>query len=137
MKKLVVSLILSVSALFAQQNLYKGDVNAKEAYKMQQNGTLIVDIRTQEEFDISRPKGAKHVPFYTTFKPLTLNENFVNDIKEALGNDTSKEVILICRSGSRTKVAANMLAKEGFTNVYHVTRGFGLDWSRVDLPIEK
>lgn len=50
------------------------------------------------------------------------NPDFVAQIKETFKPD---DIILVtCRSGGRSAMATNLLAKEGFTNVYNITDGF-------------
>ncbi|MCK9162002.1 MAG: rhodanese-like domain-containing protein, partial [Arcobacteraceae bacterium] len=65
------------------------------------------------------------------------NKNFVTQIEDLVDMDLNKEIILICRSGSRTKEAAAILAKNGFSNIYNVKNGFVYDWVRANLPIQK
>ncbi len=137
MKKLVVSLILSVSALFAQPNLYKGDINSQAAYEMQKKGVVIVDVRTPQEYNAAHAKDAVNIPVYTKMNPFVLNENFLKEVNTLLKNDKNKEVIVICKSGGRSKIAANMLANDGFKNVLNITKGFDFDWSQTTLPVEK
>jgi len=55
------------------------------------------------------------------------NENFVADVEarlKAKGLSKSDTVILICRSGDRSAKAADVLAKQGYTNVYTVVDGY-------------
>lgn len=142
MKKLVL-LTLLVASLFAQVDLtkamlYKADIDSKTAYQLQQKGVLLVDVRTKREFKFSHPKNALNIPiFFEKYGQRVLNKNFLNQIDYALGSDSDKPVILICRSGSRTKFASNILAQNGFTNVYNIKKGFSYDWIKVGLPVEK
>ncbi len=119
-------------------NLYKGDINSQQAYEMQQKGVLIVDIRTKAEFRYLHSKGAKLIPaWFNKNGKGVWNENFVEQLKYALDGDINKPVVIICRSGSRTKCAANYLSNMGFTNVYNVKHGFAYDWLKVKLPVSK
>ncbi|KAB7884379.1 rhodanese-like domain-containing protein, partial [Poseidonibacter ostreae] len=60
-----------------------------------------------------------------------------NEIYEVSEKNIHKKIILICRSGSRTKLASNLLAEQGFSNIYNVRYGFQYDWLKVKLPTEK
>ncbi|WP_072680874.1 rhodanese-like domain-containing protein [Arcobacter sp. LA11] len=141
--KLIISLLLLVSTLFAEIDfqkamIYKGDINSKTAYDMQKNGTLIIDIRTKREFNTLRAKDSINIPvFYEKNGKREFNRNFPKEIYTTLDGDLNKNVILICRSGSRTKLASNLLAYQGFKNVYNVKDGFQYDWIKVNLPTEK
>lgn len=143
MKKLLLTFILTCVVLFAQEDLtkaslYKADINSQTAYEMQQKGAILIDVRTKREFEFSHPKDAINIPiFYEKFGQRVLNENFIEQIDYALQGNHDKEVILICRSGSRTKFAANILANDGFSNVYNIQQGFAYDWSKTNLPVEK
>ncbi|MFA6789144.1 MAG: rhodanese-like domain-containing protein [Arcobacteraceae bacterium] len=143
MKKIVVAFLVTLSSLFAQldlsnASLYKADIDSKTAYEMQQKGALIIDVRTQREFEFSRPKDAINIPvFYEKSGQRVFNQDFVEQVDYALKGNHDKEVILICRSGSRTKFASNLLANEGFSNVYNIQQGFTYDWAKTELPVEK
>ncbi len=141
--KLILSLALLTTTLFAEIDfqkamIYKADINSKTAYDMQENGTLIVDVRTKREFNTLRAKNSINIPvFYEKKGQRVFNRNFANEIYETLNGDLNKNVILICRSGSRTKLASNLLAYQGFKNVYNIKNGFQYDWTKVNLPTEK
>lgn len=143
MKKIILVFLLLSASIFAQEDLskaklYKADINSKTAYNMQQNGAFLIDVRTVREFSSSRAKGAINIPiFYEKFGKRVFNQNFIEEVNLLLKGNQNKEVILICRSGSRTKFASNLLAKDGFTNVYNIQQGFTYDWSKTNLPVEK
>ena len=44
-----------------------------------------------------------------------------------------KKVVLVCRSGPRSKAAANMLAREGIT-AYNLEDGFIFGWKAEKMP---
>lgn len=60
----------------------------------------IVDVREPEETDIIRIKGSKLIP-------LSEVKNRIDEI------DWNKEVIFLCRSGSRSKMISEILSKTG------------------------
>ncbi len=141
--KLILSLALVFTTLFAEIDfqkamIYKADINSTTAYNMQKEGTLIVDVRTKREFNTLRAKNSINIPvFYEKNGQRVFNKNFPNEIYKTLNGDINKDVILICRSGSRTKLASNLLAYQGFKNVYNIKNGFQYDWTKVNLPTEK
>ena len=141
-KKLLI-LSLLVSSLFAQVDLrtatlYKADINSQRAYNMQQKGALLVDIRTKREFADSHAKGSINIPlFYAKNGQRVVNQQFIIQMRELMQNKLEQNLILICRSGSRTKLGANVLAQNGFTNVFNIKEGFQYDWIKVNLPVEK
>jgi rhodanese-related sulfurtransferase len=143
MKKIAVACLLTIISLFAEvdlsnASLYKADINSQTAYEMQQKGAILIDVRTPREFEFSRPKDAINIPvFFEKSGQRVFNQDFVEQIDYALKGNHDKEVILICRSGSRTKFASNLLANEGFSNVYNIQQGFTYDWAKTNLPTEK
>ena len=141
--RIILTIVLLTATLFAQvdfQNamLYKADIDSKTAYDMQQKGAMIIDVRTKREFNESRAKNSLNIPvFYEQKGQRVFNKKFLNEIYTAINSDLNKEIILICRSGSRTKLASNLLAYQGFKNVYNIKNGFQYDWIKVNLPTEK
>ena len=58
---------------------------------------------------------------------MELNESFLETIKDRLavkGLTKDSKIIFICRSGSRSAAASNLLAKAGYKNVYTVVDGY-------------
>jgi len=145
MKRLIVIFAFILGSTFANAQvnfnnakLYKDDIDSKTAYKMQQDGTLLIDVRTKREFNTSRAKGSINIPiFYEKAGRRDINRNFLVEIAKTLKGDRTKKVILICRSGSRTKFASNILAYNKFKNVYNIKNGFIYDWIKTDLPVTK
>lgn len=145
MFKYFVSLFLLFNFLYGQKQidfrtafLYKGDINSHQAYEKQQNGSFLIDVRTKREFNTLRAKDSINIPvFYEQRGQRVFNREFLLQIAQLIKNDLSKEIVLICRSGSRTKLASNLLASYGFTNVYNVKQGFQYDWMKTNLPTEK
>lgn len=146
MKKIFLLIAILSSILLANQQqidfrtamLYKGDISSNTAYNMQQKNSLLVDIRTKREFNELRAKNSINIPlFYEKKGQRVYNKNFITQINELVKNDLNREIILICRSGSRTKLGANLLAYNNFKNVYNVKYGFAYDWIKVQLPTEK
>ena len=92
-------------------------ITAEEAKKIMNSGEehLILDTREQDEFDESHIPNAILIP-YTEIE---------NKAEEMLP-DKDKLILVYCRSGRRSKIAAESLAKLGYTNV----KEFGgiIDW---------
>ena len=80
-----------------------------------ENGYVILDVRTQEEFDEAHIDGAILIPDYE-----------IADKAESVLKDKDQLLLVYCRSGRRSKLAAEELVKLGYTNV----KEFGgiIDW---------
>jgi len=91
---------------------------------------LLVDIRSSMEFlFVGHPVGAVHLAWIDE-PDWEVNPHFVAEVRKlVLGGAASDSapgapVILICRSGKRSKEAGNKLIAAGFELVYHVDEGF-------------
>lgn len=84
---------------------------------------LIVDVRTPEEYQISRIKNSININFY--------DKNFINVFKNL---DFDKHILIYCRSGRRSLEAVKILSDEGFRKLYDLKGGvLALDKSIVDF----
>lgn len=82
----------------------------------QDDGHIVVDVRRQDEFDAGHIPGAVCIP----------NESIADEPPEALP-DMQQVILIYCRSGNRSKQAAQKLADMGYANVYEF--GGILDWT--------
>jgi rhodanese-related sulfurtransferase len=89
-------------------------------------GTYIVDVRSVAEyFLIGHPVGAFNIPltFWNekehSFDP---NESFLEDIKARF--KVTDVLIFICRSGDRSRRAAELALAAGFARAYNIAQGF-------------
>ena len=80
-----------------------------------ESGYIIIDARTQEEYDQGHIPGAIMIPEYE-----------IADRAEKELPDKNQLILVYCRSGRRSKIAAEELVKLGYTNV----KEFGgiIDW---------
>ena len=83
-------------------------VSPEEAAAMMEEETdyIILDVRTQEEYETAHIPGAICIP----------NETIgTGDIPEL--PDKDQLILVYCRSGNRSKQASEKLAKHGYTNI--------------------
>ena len=80
-----------------------------------ENSYVILDVRTQEEYDEAHIDGAILIPDYEIAAKA-----------ESILKDKNQLILVYCRSGRRSKLAAAALVKLGYTNV----KEFGgiIDW---------
>ena len=110
-------------------------VTAVEAHELWKNGAgkvTIVDVRTPEEYDfVGHPAMAPNVPvqlwvgvFDAQKKAMPLADNpaFVELMKQRF--KPGDALVVMCRSGHRSALAARKLIEAGFTNVYNMVDGF-------------
>ena len=68
---------------------------------------IILDVRTQEEYD------EKHIPGAVLVPNESIGESEIEELP-----DKDQMILVYCRSGNRSKQASEKLAKLGYTNVY-------------------
>ena len=127
-KLLLLSLILSCILLCACGNnentdtakgeklMYK-QISPEEAKKIMdtEEDIVILDVREQDEYDSGHIPGAVLLP-YTE----------IEEKAEKMFPDKKQQILVYCRSGRRSKIASESLAKLGYTNI----KEFGgiIDW---------
>ncbi|AIP45412.1 rhodanese-like domain protein [Burkholderia pseudomallei MSHR7498] len=102
---------------------YAGGVSPRDAWALVAAGhARLVDVRTAEERTfVGHVPDSLHVP-WATGTSLTRNPRFVRELEAKTGKDAV--VLLLCRSGNRSALAAQAAAKAGFTQVFNVLEGF-------------
>ena len=123
MKKLVF-LLLAVMLLTAcgqdkenDQGAVYVNITAEEAKQIMdsEEGYIILDVRTQEEYDEGHIPGA-----------IVISHEEIAEKAEKVLTDKDQLILVYCRSGRRSKIAAEALAELGYTNI----KEFGgiIDW---------
>jgi len=106
---LLAVLLLSGCGASGEQeaNTYR-QVSAKEAKELMdtEEGYVILDVRTQEEYDTGHIPGAVLLPHDTVSKHA-----------ESMLPDKDQLILVYCRSGNRSKQASEALVQLGYTNV--------------------
>ena len=97
------------------------EVDVQEAKRRQDGGALLVDVRETGEWRDGHAKGARHIPLGELSRRLA-------DIPK------DREVLVICRSGNRSRTAAQLLQRAGYDRVVNV-QGGTMAWMRQALPL--
>ncbi|BCO28382.1 hypothetical protein MIZ03_3282 [Rhodoferax lithotrophicus] len=102
---------------------YAGGVPPQLAWVLVQSGqAVLVDVRTAEERKfVGHVPGSVHVA-WASGTAMTRNPRFVRELEAKTGKDAV--LLLLCRSGKRSDLAADAAAKAGFTRVFNVLEGF-------------
>ena len=123
MKKLVF-LFLAVMLLTACGQAKENDqgavymnITVEEAKQIMdtEEGYVILDVRTQEEYDQGHIPGA-----------IVISHEEITEKAEDVLTDKDQLILVYCRSGRRSKIAAEALAELGYTSI----KEFGgiIDW---------
>ncbi len=102
---------------------YAGGVSPTEAWELVRSGTaVLIDVRTAEELKfVGHVPNTLHVP-WASGTALTRNPRFVRELEQKASKD--QVVLLLCRSGKRSVLAAEAATKAGFSNVFNILEGF-------------
>ena len=121
---LVAVVILSITTAFAEPKIEDVSVTEFQALVAQSNG-IILDVRTPDEVAQGHIAGASILNIY--------DEDFERKLNLM---QKDKPVYVYCRSGGRSSRAAQIMGKNGFSEVYNLEGGMGA-WNRANLPTVK
>ena len=101
--------------------------------------SVLLDVRTQEELDnIGKPDGDK-IGLKTYFLEIRRDASydFVKEFKNFNINQ-NKEILVICASGERSQISAELLSRENYKSL-NISDGFmgsqeGVGWKNNGLP---
>lgn len=98
------------------------NISVNAGLEQQKNGALLVDVREDHEWLEGHAAGAKHIPLGSLADRL-------HEIEK------KRKVVVICKSGGRSKQAAEILVKHGYKAAS--IDGGTVEWAAQGLPIEK
>jgi len=97
------------------------EISREQAQKLLDEGAQLVDVRAEHEWEMGRIEGATHLP--------------LAELAERAGEiDKERPVVLYCRGGNRSTMAAEALAAEGYDAV-KLSEGI-VGWAEARLPLE-
>ena len=102
---------------------------------------ILLDVRTKGEWDtVGKPDGDK-IGLKTYFLEIRRDAffDFVKEFKD-FNIDQKNEILVICKSGERSQITAELLSRENYKTV-NISDGFegsteGVGWINSDLPIK-
>jgi len=120
---ILVSIVLLISAPVAgcATNITRDDLLRQ---MMTERPPLVVDVRSQGEYDRDHVPGAVHIPFYSIGSGL-----------RAIGHAKQDPVVLYCEHGPRAGIAGLSLFLSGYDRVYSL-EGSMRAWRKNEFPIE-
>lgn len=89
------------------------------------NEVLLVDVRTPQEFNAGHIENAVNINF--------LSSDFEQNVQKL---DTTKTLVIYCRSGNRSGKSAEVFLNAGFSEVRDLKGGV-LNWQKNGLELEK
>ncbi len=123
---LVAVLALIIFAEFRRLTRKYRELAPTEAVRvMNQDDALVLDVREHNEVSGGRIGGAKHIPLGELKKRMQDIEGW-----------KSSPVVVYCRSGNRSSMAANQLTAAGFEDVVNLAGGVQA-WQNAGMPLKK
>ncbi len=114
-------LIYNSYVLFPRERAYVS-VSPQEFYRMmQENDVFILDVHVPEQ---------QHLPGTDAWIPY----DRIDEFKDSLPKDKNTKILVYCRSGHMSKIAASKLAQMGYRNIYDLDGGINA-WKREGLPL--
>jgi len=119
---ITLSILLFSTQLFAEIN----EVNNNKIKILMESGVPLIDIRTEKEWhETGVIDHSKLLTFFDKNGNYDVKE-WMSELKKIASN--KDPVIIICRSGRRSRIVANFLdQKEHYTTVFHATDGI-ISW---------
>ena len=99
-------------------------LSIKDSAQIINEGALIIDVREKHEYEQAHLEGAILVPL------SDISAEKINKL-----NPENKDIIIHCRSGKRSKVAANILLSQGYSGeILELDEGIDA-WIESNQPI--
>ncbi|MAG47493.1 sulfurtransferase [archaeon] len=92
------------------------EVITPQEFKKKINGVFILDVREKDEYDQEHIENAIHIPLGEVIR-----DNGANIPR-------NQEIVVYCRSGFRSGIAAQFLESRGYSNIKNLEGGFSM-WS--------
>ena len=111
---------------------YAGDLGATDAWALLQSdpAAQLVDVRTVAEWsfvglpDLAGIGRQVHCVEWQSYPSMAQNPSFVAQAGAAIGSRKDAPVLLLCRSGGRSRAAAMAMTAAGYMQAYNVAGGF-------------
>ncbi|WP_165839954.1 rhodanese-like domain-containing protein [Motiliproteus coralliicola] len=101
-------LLLPLIALSLLSNGAIADSREAKAWQLIEQGALVIDVRTTEEYAQAHLKSSVHIPY-----PEIVARFSQMEIRKDL------PIVLYCRSGNRSGIAYKMLSQAGYTALHN------------------
>ena len=111
--------ILSLILAFSCEQINPSEINIiseSDFIELQDSDYTLIDVRTQEEFDLGHIDSAINLDFYS--------DSFQNDILSLPKNET---IVIYCRTNNRSSKTAAILKENGYREIL-VIRGGITEW---------
>ena len=112
MKKIFSLLIIMFLIVACENNSKSETIDTNKALTLINEGAIILDVRTVDEFNREHIPNAINIPL---------------DQIDTVGFDKDSKIIVYCQSGMRSKQAIDKMIELGYTSLYNLDGGL-LNW---------
>ena len=110
---------------------YAGDLRPTEAWELlkAESAAQLVDVRTQPEWtfvgipDLGSLRRKPILLSWQTYPAMQINPTFAEELRRAVPSP-ELPLLFICRSGTRSRAAAEEMTALGYRRCYNVAEGF-------------
>lgn len=103
-------------------------IGTDEAKRMIDNGTRVIDVRQQQEWNMGHIAQAQLIPIDGIY-------SFGNALKQ-LNLSPDEDVIFVCASGQRSASASEIALVTGLKKVYNLANGMN-GWRNRGYPMQR
>ena len=136
--KLLKLLILLFSSLLTGMSAHAEliGVDPDKLQSMIDQGALVVDVRTQKEWDTTGVIPSSHKLMYYDENGNSSADQWLAELR-GLRHTEDQAVVIVCHSGGRSASVGHFLDNEvGMSNVYHLENGIS-GWINQGKAVEK
>ena len=124
-----VPVVLLAGSLSAQQSyvltVHELNKGLQNAPTLQQKGFFLIDVRTPEEHDAGFIPGTDQ----------NIDYRDVGQQHKEIGANPDDHIVVYCKSGHRSNIAAHTLADMGYQHVYNLAGSMDA-WNEAGYPVE-
>ncbi|HVO04396.1 MAG TPA: rhodanese-like domain-containing protein [Candidatus Cybelea sp.] len=111
---------------------YAGDVSPKQAWEIlaSEPEAMLVDVRTRPEWsfvgvpDLAKLGKKVVLLSWQVYPEMRVDPDFIAKLKAERGGKSEAPLLFLCRSGARSRAAAEAATAAGFARAYNVAEGF-------------
>lgn len=119
---LAVVLVVAAVILLIPRGGLAAEVDVARAYAMYKDGAIMLDVRTPAEYEVQHIPGSRLIP--------------LDDLSGRMGElPKDEDIVVVCRSGNRSREGTTILRDAGFQRVTCMTGGLQA-WSAAGYPTE-
>ena len=97
------------------RNLQNEDITIEELKAKVEQGAILIDVRSNQEYREGHLQGAVNIPDF----------EIANKVQRVIPKK-NQQIILYCQYGGRSKNAIAIMKKMGYTNLYNLYGGLDM-----------